>query len=409
MEKITLFNVYKFKLPLKKELIVKNNKLNKREGLLINIGMSDGISGFGEISPLPFFHSENVDDAKKQIKELKQNNFFIKKIEDLFKKPDLFDFLFDSKNTVTGNSEAEPHDTAFIKSFNDFLNKLNDLFCDIRVYPSVRTGFEMALISLLFIRPGLEKIFKSALCSDLPVCRLIMDLKKDLKKEIQEIINNGYKAIKIKVGRGSPEKEIRGIEKIKKLILENQLNTAKLRLDANGLWSLSEALYFGKAIGSRLIEYIEEPSGNISEYEQFFKETQIPVALDEKLPDLMDLNKINELNSKKCPDYLKAVIIKPDFIGGFFKTAGLIKFARSNGIKPVLSNSFNSSLLISFITLFAGIMHLNDIPLGIDSLSLFSENLLAEDIKIIKGEINILEVLNNIKKINFNLLSPAGF
>jgi len=408
MEKITLFNVYKFELPLKKELIVKNNKLNKREGLLINIGISDGLSGFGEISPLPFFHNESVDDAKKQIKELKQNNFFIKKIETIFKKPGSFDFLSDSKNTVTENSETELHGTAFIKSFNDFLNKLNDLFNDIKVYPSVRAGFEMALISLLFIRPGLEKIFKSAVYPDLPVCRLIMDLKKGLKKEILEIINNEYKAIKIKVGRGSPEKEIRSIEKIKKLILENQLNTAKLRLDANGLWSFSEALYFGKAIGSRLIEYIEDPLGNISEYEQFFKETQIPVALDEKLPDLIDLNKINELNGK-CPEYLKAVIIKPDFIGGFFKTASLIKFARSNGIKPVLSNSFNSSLLISFIALFAGIMHLNDIPLGIDSLSLFNENLLAEDIKIIKGKINILEVLNNIKKINFNLLSPTGF
>src|SRR5450830_813579 len=209
MEKITLFNVYKFELPLKKELIVKNNKLNKREGLLINIGISDGLSGFGEISPLPFFHNESVDDAKKQIKELKQNNFFIKKIETIFKKPGSFDFLSDSKNTVTKNSETELHGTAFIKSFNDFLNKLNDLFNDIKVYPSVRAGFEMALISLLFIRPGLEKIFKSAVYPDLPVCRLIMDLKKGLKKEILEIINNEYKAIKIKVGRGSPEKEIR--------------------------------------------------------------------------------------------------------------------------------------------------------------------------------------------------------
>ena len=408
MKKITLFNVYKFELPLKKELIVKNNKLYKREGLLINIETSDGLSGLGEISPLPFFHNENIDDVRLQIKELKQNNFFLKKIESLFKKSNSFNVLINSKNIVSKNSEKELPGITSIKSFTSFLNKLNDAFSDIRVYPSVRAGFEMAIISLLFINSKLEKSLIAAKDSALPVCRLIVDLKKGLKKEILEIIKNEYKAIKIKVGRDLLEKEICSIQKIKKLILENQINTIKLRIDANSLWSLSEAIYFGKAIGSSLIEYIEDPLDNISEYEQFFTDTGIPVALDEKLPDLIDMGKINE-TYRKCPDYLKAIIIKPDFIGGFSKTASLLKFAHENGIKLVLSNSFNSSLLISFIVLFAGMMHLNDIPLGIDSLSFFSENLLVEDIKIIKGKINMLEVFKNIKKINLNLLSSAGF
>jgi o-succinylbenzoate synthase len=404
MEKIALFNVYKFDLPLNKELIVKNNKVYKREGLIINIETSSGFSGFGEISPLPFFHTESFEDAKLQIKELKQNNFFLKKIEDLFKNST----SFNSKKTVSKVPEKEPHDLAFTKSFTSFLNRLTDIFSGINVYPSVRSGLEMAIISLLFFNSGLKKSLKSIIDPTLPVCRLIMDLKKDLKKEILEILENEYETIKIKVGRDLLEKEIYSIKKIKMLILENQLNTIKLRIDANSLWSLQEAIYFGKSIGSSLIEYMEDPLNNISEYEQFFKETQIPVALDEKLLDLIDLNKIIRTNWK-CPDYLKAIIIKPDYVGGFSKTASLIKFAGNNGIKPVLSNSFNSSLLISFIALFASMMHMNDIALGIDSLNIFSENLLTEDIKIIKGKINILEIFKNIKKINFNLLSPVGF
>ncbi len=408
MEKITFFNVYKFELPLKKELVVKKHRLNKREGLLISIGISNGLCGFGEISPLPFFHNESIDDARLQIKNLKNNKMFLKNIEGLFEQQDLSDFFSDSIKAVKKDSEDGPPGSAFLKIFTGFLNKLNDLFNDSKVFPSVRTGLEMALTSLIFIRPGLEKIFKSAPYSDLQVCRLMMDLKKDPEKEILEIIKNGYSAIKIKVGRSPVEQEISSINKIKKLILQNQLNTISLRLDANSLWSLQEAVYFGKAIGSSLIEYMEDPLSNMSEYGQFFKETHIPVALDEKLPELTDLIKIKGLNGK-CPDYLKAIIIKPDFAGGFFKTTGLIDFALSNGIKPVLSNSFNSSLLISYIALFAGIMHLNETPLGIDSLSLFSENLLLEDIKIIGGKINILEILDNIKKINSNLLSPAGF
>jgi o-succinylbenzoate synthase len=408
MKKITLFNVFKFELLLKKELIVKNNRLNKREGLLLNIGTSDGFSGFGEISPLPFLHNESITEATLQVKELKKNNFFIKKMEDLFNDPDLLYCLYGLNSIFNENLETFLLREAIIKIFENFMDKLDKLFYGIKVYPSVKTGFEMALISLLFIRPGLEKIFKSSSYYNLPVCRLVMDLKKGFKKEILEVIKNEYSAVKIKVGRQSLEIEIKIIEKIKKIILENQFNTVKLRIDANGLWNLSEALYFGKAVSGSQIEYIEDPLNNIYEYEQFFKETQIPVALDEKLTDLINLSEINELNYK-CPDYLRAIVIKPDFIGGFVKTSGIIKFALSNGIKPVLSNSFNSSLLISFIVIFAGIMNLNEFPLGIDSLNLFSQNLLAEDIKILKGKINILEVLNNIKKINFNLLSPAGF
>jgi len=408
MEKITFFNIYEFELPLKKELVIKKNNLNKREGLLLNIGISSGLSGFGEISPLPFFHSESIDDARLQIKKLKQDSLFLKNIESLFVKPDYSDLFSDSKKTVIKDLEDGLPGSAFLNIFTGFLIKLNDLFNDLKVCPSVRTGLEMALTSLLFIRPGLDKIFKLASYSDLPVCRLMMDLKKDPEIEISEIIKNGFGSIKIKVGRASLDQEISSIKRIKELILQNQLDPISLRLDANSLWSLKEAVYFGKAIGSSLIEYIEDPLSNISEYDQFFKDTQIPVALDEKLTELADLNRINELNGK-CPDYLKAIIIKPDFIGGFFKTTELINFARSNDIIPVLSNSFNSSLLISFIALFAGIMNLNEIPLGIDSLNLFSDNLLEENIKIIRGKINIFEIINNIKKINFNLLSPAGF
>ena len=408
MEKITLFKVYKFELPLKKELIVKNNKLNKREGLLIYIETSGRLSGFGEISPLPFFHSESLDDAALQIKELKQDNFFIEKIENLLNDASGYDSFFNPENAIFKIPGKESPDKCFKKNFTGFLNKLNNIFSGINVYPSVRTGFEMALISLIFFNSGYEEILRTMPNPVIPVCKLIADLKEVLKKEILEIAANEYIAIKIKVGRDLIEKEISSIKKIRTILLENQLNTAKLRIDANSLWSLEEAIYFGKSIGVSLIEYIEDPLSSISEYEQFFEATQMPVGLDEKLLDLIDLDKINEINLKS-PDYLKAIIIKPDFIGGFFKTANLVNFAHKNGIKPVLSNSFNSSLLVSFIALFAEMLDIGHIALGLDTLKVFNRNLLLEDIIIIKGKINIFEIFKNIKRINFNLLNPAGF
>ncbi|MHB1346637.1 MAG: enolase C-terminal domain-like protein [Candidatus Humimicrobiaceae bacterium] len=403
MEKITLFDFCKFELPLKKKLLIKNNQVCKREGLLINIKTTSGLSGFGEISPLPFFHRESLDDAKLQITELKQSRFFLEKVESLFKYVSSYNPLFYLENTVLKSSEKETTHEAFNKIVSGFLIKLDSIFYGTRIYPSVRTGIEMALISLMFFDFKFEKFIKSMQDPTLKVCRLITDLKKGLKKEILEVISDEFSAVKIKVGRDLAEKEIESIKKIKMLILQNQKNTITLRIDANGLWDIDEAVFFGKAIGLSLIEYIEDPVDNISEFERFYDETRIPVALDEKLLDLIDSNKIID-SGGRWPDYVKAIIIKPDFIGGFFKTACVINFAKKNGIKPVLSNSFNSSLLVSFIALFAEMMDIGDVAMGFDTIKFFSRNLLEEDIEIVKGRINILKIYENIKKINFDLV-----
>jgi len=408
MKKIKLFNVYKFALPLKNELCIKNNKLyGSREGLLINIETTDGLSGFGEISPLPFFHRESFNDVMLQVKELKQNSFFLEKIENLLENTFSPPFI-KSKNAMSKVIKKESQREFFKNIFTGFLNKLNNIFSGVNAYPSVRTGIEMAIISLVFFNSELEIILESMPEPNLPVCKFINGLKNDLEEEISEVIKNEFKTVKLKVGRGLAQEEIESIKKIRKLLINNHLEAIRLRIDANGLWSLKEAINFGESIGVGQVEYIEDPLSKISEYEQFFKKTQIPIALDEKLLEVIDLNKINEADWE-CPDYLKAIIIKPDHIGGFHKTANLINFAKKYDITAVLSNSFNSSLLISFIALFAGIMNIDDVALGLDTLKLFSGNLITEDIKILKGKINILEVFRNIKKINYNLLSTVDF
>ena len=50
---------------------------------------------------------------------------------------------------------------AFYKIISDFLIKLNSIFYGRQVYPSVRAGIEMALISLMFFDFRFEKFIKS--------------------------------------------------------------------------------------------------------------------------------------------------------------------------------------------------------------------------------------------------------
>lgn len=408
MEKIIEFNLYKYGLPLKTALNIKNHQITKRSGIIINIKTSSGFSSFGEIAPLPFFHKESLSQAFLQIKEIRKDilNKEIrgKAISDIkggskLPQMEILTGMVIDKGIFNFN---------LCNYFSDGFNFLKNIFSDFGVFPSVKFGIEMALLNLYFLNPDFEINLKSTMGTALPVCRLLMDLKSDTSSEIEKIIKSGYKAIKIKVGREPAEQEISRIKKIKQLISEKSGNEIKLRLDSNGLWNLAEAVYFGNQIGNDAIEYIEDPVNDINEYKLFFKETGIPIALDEKLYDFIDINNIDKANFNDL-SYLKAFIIKPDFVGGFLRASELITIAKENGIMPVLSNSFDSSLAISSIALFAGLMNLTKIPIGLDTLSCFRENLSKEDIKTAEGKINLMEVLNNINKINFNLLEPADF
>ena len=66
IEKISL---YKYSLPLRFPLKLKNSTLEKRDGLLLKIRVYNR-EAWGEIAPLPGFSKETLDEAVKSVKSL---------------------------------------------------------------------------------------------------------------------------------------------------------------------------------------------------------------------------------------------------------------------------------------------------------------------------------------------------
>ncbi|MCL5071096.1 MAG: o-succinylbenzoate synthase [Actinobacteria bacterium] len=403
MEKIIEFNLYKYNLQFAQSVKIKNHELTSRAGIIINIKTSSGFSVFGETAPLPFFNSESFEEAAWQLKKIKKNIIGCT----IDKKP----VRIENTKSVFLNPEAilcgksKLSDT--VNKFNDYFltgfGFFKDIFSDDGIFPSVKFGIEMALLNIFFLKPDFQKSLMDTEEDDLQVSKLFMDLGTDIKSSMERIIKDGYRTIKIKVGRGLLDYEINKIKEIKKFVKYSVKEDIKLRLDANGLWDLKEAVQFGNQIGSDGIEYIEDPMGDINKYPIFFSETGIPIALDEKLSDFLKLNDINK-TGEKYPDYLKAFVLKPGFIGGFSKASDLIAAAKKAGITSVLSNSFESSIAVSAIVLFAYLMDLNNIPVGVDTLKFLKKNLLTEDIEISEGKIKLKEILKNMSKINFDML-----
>ncbi len=400
MEKITDFNLYKYELSLIKPLKIKNHELTSRSGIIINIKTSSGMSGFGETAPLPFFHKESFNEAVLQLKEIRKSilyNGVEKKLT--FDKLTGNGFL---NNKAATYSNIKLQD--LLNNFNNFFSAgfsfLGGILSDEHIFPSVKSGIEMALLNMYFLNDDFKKYISYIKEIRLPVCKLITDLKPDICDDIDGIIKDGYNTIKIKIGRKPLNYEIDKIKEIKNFIEGSGHNYIRLRLDANGLWDLQKAVYFGKRIESNGIDYIEDPVGDIDKYSIFFDKTNIPVAFDEKLNDFLKLYDMD----KNYPEYVKAFVLKPGFMGDFSKISNLTAITRGKGVDIVLSNSFESNIAIAAIVIFACLMDLTEIPIGLDTMKLFKNDLLLQGIKISDGKIRLEEVLKNIRNVNLDML-----
>ncbi len=355
---ISDINLKKFEINLKKPLWIKQRVISSRQGVLVAIKNNEGLTGYGEIAPLPGFHLENFKDAAVQIKKASNNLIGAEVNEDL---------------ALSINGQNAP-------------------FEGMGLFPSVNFGLEMAVLAIFYAQKDLKFFIKNNI-SKILVNKLIPGDKKISREYIKEIINSGFKSVKIKVGHNPMEDDISRVLRLRAYLPEN----ISIMLDANASWELEEGLSFASKIGTGRIEYIEDPLKNSADYSSFYLKTGMPVAVDEKLDGFR----------KDFPpggEFIKAAILKPSMLGGFYNTARMIHWASGKNIKPVLSNAFQTGLTLSMISLFAARMDLLNGPAGMDTLGGFTEDLLNKDFPLIKGEISLTEVFKCFNRININIL-----
>ena len=338
--KIVKFDIFQYRLPLLKSIAIHGKTLKLRKGFIIKLTNEHGISGFGEIAPLPVLSKENLKMAQKQILSLRK-------------------VLIDS-TIPKGVTKLSGKFELWLKRY--------------RLSSSVRCGIEMAVLNLL----GNTK--------QTPFCRLVNPLslqnisingllegtETKVLQEARGMIKHGFRSIKLKVGNTSVDEDIEKVNTLKKIIHRH----ARLRLDANQNWALSTAIIFGKKIGTSTIEYIEEPLYNSSQITKFFTQTKLPVALDENL-NLYTPREIGRRIRKLKG--VKAIIIKPTLLGGFERSMQFIRAAKKLKIQTVISSSFESGIGLIALANFAACVSAPHISAGLDTIKWFKEDLLADN------------------------------
>ena len=137
----------------------------------------------------------------------------------------------------------------------------------LQAFPSVRYGLEMAVLNLIANSKQctLGQLISKSEHTHVPVCGLVSSYNTGMAKEVKAMVEQGFRAIKLKIGQGSIADDIRAVRAVGDIIE----NKALLRLDANQSWDINKAVAFWERIGCAAVEYIEEPFADAAKFEEF--------------------------------------------------------------------------------------------------------------------------------------------
>ncbi|ORB04003.1 O-succinylbenzoate synthase [Mycolicibacter minnesotensis] len=109
-----------------------------------------------------------------------------------------------------------------------------------------------------------------------------------------------------------------------------------VRVDANGGWTLDEAVEAAKALGA--LEYLEQPCASIAELAELRRRIETPVAADESIRKAADPLAVAKAGAADI------AVLKVAPLGGVF---ALVKIADQIGMPVVVSSAIDSAVGIS--------------------------------------------------------------
>ena len=194
-----------------------------------------------------------------------------------------------------------------------------------------------------------------------------------------------FRTVKIKIAQvGQTRKD--DLVRIK--FVADHYRGVRIRLDANGGLSVSEALDFAKQLSEFSIEYLEQPVATISELAQLKSlfvehDINIPIAADESIRKASDPLEVARL---KAADI---AVLKVQPLGGI---ASALAIASESGLEPVISSALETSIGISQgLYLAAGVPALER-DCGLGTASLLAGDVVSNPLIPIDGMLSTAEL-----------------
>ncbi len=244
----------------------------------------------------------------------------------------------------------------------------------IETYPSsIRFGLEMLKLSAEGDEPfklGENPFYTQR--RPIKINGLIwMGDKQFMFDQIKTKIEQGFDCIKMKIGAIDFDQEL---ELIKYIRSQYSISDIQLRVDANGAFSVTEALEKIKKLSDYTIHSIEQPikPGHWEDMAALCETDIMSIALDEELIGDYDddSHKVYMLSCIK-PHY---IILKPSLMGGLNQSDQWVRVAEELGISWWATSALESNIGLNAIAQWVSSKS-NELPQGLGTGQLYQNNI----------------------------------
>lgn len=329
---------------LKKPFKTSGTTITSREGFILILKSSSKSIGIGEAAPLPEFGSETYLETEQAL----QN--------------------FNLKLSIDLNNIEE--------SITDNLKYYNNL-------PSLKSGLELAILKLICAErsTNIPSLLNRKFTQSVNINGVIgLVSAKEAKAVSIILVKKGFKTLKVKTGRKDFEEDLSVIKKIRDSVDSEIL----LRIDSNAAWNKDEAAEYLKKLEPFNIQYAEQPVKNLDDFIFLKDKTSIPLAADESIRRFEDAEKAV---ITKSVDF---IILKPMMLGGIVPTLKIADLGKENGIKPIVTSSFEGVIGRIGAVNAAALVN-NNLAHGLATTDYFAEVNIPDPFPIVEGRINLID------------------
>jgi o-succinylbenzoate synthase len=303
---------------LRAPFVSAQGSLSSRQLLLVSLTGEDGAVGYGEAAPLESYDGVSVDACRTALEDCH----------------------------------------AVLAEFDDGCARQAVLAACARaaVLPQAVAAVDLALWDLAGRRAGLP-VWRLLGGASPPVVEVNATSasadRAGAATEAARAREAGFRCVKVKAGIGDDAGRLAAVRSAAG-------QSIAIRIDANGAWSVEEALAMLGALEPVGIELCEEPVSGLDAIERVAAASSVPVALDEsaRLPGALD---------RRCAD---AVCLKIASCGGISGVLDAAARARAAGYVVYLASTLDGPLGIA-AALHAAAVVGPDRPCGLATLGLF--------------------------------------
>ncbi|MDY5637241.1 MAG: o-succinylbenzoate synthase, partial [Parabacteroides sp.] len=246
----------------------------------------------------------------------------------------------------------------------------------LSAFPSIRFGLETAFLQL---HAGRIVVWDTPFTrgeAGIPINGLIwMGDYPTMLQRIEAKLQAGFRCIKLKIGAIDFEQELALLRHIRAHFSAREI---ELRVDANGAFTPADALTKLQQLAELDLHSIEQPirAGQWEEMARLCSESPLPIALDEELIGVNQLDKKRLLLETIHPTY---IILKPSLHGGLTGCEEWIRLSREvipspeGGPSYWVTSALESNIGLTAIAQWCAALN-NPLPQGLGTGMLFTDN-----------------------------------